>query len=202
MAGRAVSAAVAGPGAGAWQPVLALLEGKYGLPAERPEPVVKITDWTEWRLLSPNSPLRLRPGTTMTRAVVMVHARLVARRARRPGPGYLGRRLGRSGGGRRAPGPADRLLQRPLLRRRKRPPQPRSAGPPCRGRLRRTPAGGRRAGGGAATVGHVRTRPQPLLRRRVTTAPPNATVLPMLRHEPHAARHGREIACAVPGRRS
>ncbi|MER5662796.1 hypothetical protein [Streptomyces mirabilis] len=30
-----------------WQPVLALLEEKYGPPAERPEPVVKMTDWVE-----------------------------------------------------------------------------------------------------------------------------------------------------------
>ncbi|MFD7137324.1 hypothetical protein [Streptomyces sp. NPDC059894] len=30
-----------------WQPVLALLEEKYGPPAERPEPVVKITSWVE-----------------------------------------------------------------------------------------------------------------------------------------------------------
>ncbi|WP_328687586.1 hypothetical protein OHA74_55425 [Streptomyces phaeochromogenes] len=30
-----------------WQPVLALLEEKYGSPGERPEPVVKITDWVE-----------------------------------------------------------------------------------------------------------------------------------------------------------
>ncbi|MFJ9591082.1 hypothetical protein [Streptomyces acidicola] len=30
-----------------WRPVLALLEEKYGPPAERPEPVVKITSWVE-----------------------------------------------------------------------------------------------------------------------------------------------------------
>ncbi|MCC9711840.1 hypothetical protein E4N62_45505 [Streptomyces sp. MNU76] len=30
-----------------WQPVLDLLEEKYGPPAERPEPVVKITSWVE-----------------------------------------------------------------------------------------------------------------------------------------------------------
>ncbi|RZB13607.1 hypothetical protein StrepF001_43170 [Streptomyces sp. F001] len=30
-----------------WQPVLALLEEKYGPPAARPEPVVKITSWVE-----------------------------------------------------------------------------------------------------------------------------------------------------------
>jgi hypothetical protein len=30
-----------------WQPVLTLLEEKYGPPAERPRPVVEITDWVE-----------------------------------------------------------------------------------------------------------------------------------------------------------
>ncbi|MFJ2607993.1 hypothetical protein ACIO13_23915 [Streptomyces sp. NPDC087425] len=30
-----------------WQPVLDLLEERYGPPADRPEPVVKMTSWVE-----------------------------------------------------------------------------------------------------------------------------------------------------------
>lgn len=105
-----------------WQPVLALLEEKYGPPAERPKPIVKITDWVEsFDGLSLEAfTARARadgvaaavaelaaapvPGTpkTMTRAVVMVRAPGCSASSS-PRTRVPGRRPGRGGGVRRAP---------------------------------------------------------------------------------------------------